>query len=106
MNRNDKVLASVDRSMRVMELGPLHRPIAPKSGGWLTSVVDHATREDLVDKYRSDPNVDTSLIEEVDIVWAAGRLDEAVPGESDGTYGAFIASHVIEHIPNPIGFLQ
>ena len=106
MNRNDKVLASVDRSMRVMELGPLHNPIAPKADGWLTSVVDHATREDLVEKYRSDPNVDTSLIEEVDIVWAAGRLDEAVLGASHGTYDAFIASHVIEHIPNPIGFLQ
>jgi SAM-dependent methyltransferase len=106
MNRNEKVLASVDRSMRVMELGPLDRPIAPKSDGWLTSVVDHATREDLVEKYRSDPNVDTSRIEEVDIVWAAGRLDEVLPGESRGTYDAFIASHVIEHVPNPLGLLQ
>ncbi len=106
MNRNDKVLASVDRSMRVMELGPLDRPIAPKSDGWLASVVDHATREDLVEKYRADPNVDTSRIEEVDIVWAAGRLDEVLPGGSRGTYDAFIASHVIEHVPNPVGLLQ
>jgi SAM-dependent methyltransferase len=106
MNRNEKVLASVDRSMRVMELGPLDRPIAPKSDGWLTSVVDHAGREDLVEKYRSDSNVDTSRIEEVDIVWTAGRLDEALPSDSRGTYDAFIASHVIEHVPNPIGLLQ
>jgi hypothetical protein len=105
MNRNDKVLASIDRSMRILELGPLTGPIAPRSDGWLTSVVDHASRAELVEKYRSDPNVDTSRIEEVDFVWSGGHLDEAVPSNLHGTYDAFIASHVFEHIPDPIGLL-
>jgi SAM-dependent methyltransferase len=105
MNRNDKVLASVDRSMRILELGPLTGPIAPRSDGWLTSVVDHATRDELVEKYRSDLNVETSRIEEVDIIWSGGPLDEAVPSKLHGTYDAFIASHVFEHIPDPIGLL-
>ena len=59
-----------------------------------------------MEKYRADPNVDTSRIEEVDFVWASGPLDEAVPSELHGTYDAFIASHVFEHIPDPIGLLR
>ena len=106
MDRNDKVLCVIDRSMRVLELGPLTHPIAPKSDGWLTTVVDHASREQLVEKYRNDSNVDTSLIGEVDIVWSDGPLEAAVPRELHGTFDAFIASHVFEHIPDPIGLLR
>jgi SAM-dependent methyltransferase len=106
VNRNDKVLCSIDRSMRILELGPLTNPIAPKSDGWLTSVVDHGSREQLVEKYRNDSSVDTSLIGDVDIVWSQGPLEAAVPRELHGTFGAFIASHVFEHIPDPIGLLR
>jgi SAM-dependent methyltransferase len=105
MSRDDKVLASLDRSMRILELGPLTSPVAPKSDGWLTSVIDHATRDELVEKYRPDPNVDTARIGKVDFVWSDGHLDQAVPGELHGTYDAFIACHVFEHIPDPIGLL-
>lgn len=106
MIRQAKILASIDRSMRVLELGPLTGPIAPKANGWFTSVVDHTDREGLVDKYRSDPNVDTSRIEDVDFVWSRGPLTDAIPQELHGTFDAVIASHVLEHIPDPIGLLQ
>ena len=33
MNHNEKILCSIDRSMRILELGPLTNPIAPKSDG-------------------------------------------------------------------------
>ncbi len=106
MNRNEKVLCSIDRSMRILELGPLTTPIAPKSDGWLTTVVDHVSQEQLVEKYRNDSTVDTSLIGDVDIVWSQGPLEAAVPRELHGTFDAFIASHVFEHIPDPIGLLR
>ena len=106
MNRNDKVLCSIDRSMQILELGPLASPIAPKSDGWLTTVVDHASREQLIEKYRDDLNVDTSCIVDVDIVWTDGPLEATVPRELHGTFDAFIASHVFEHIPDPIGLLR
>ena len=106
MSRTDKVLCSIDRSMGILELGPLTTPIAPKSDGWLTTVVDHASREQLVEKYRNDSNVDTSRIVDVDIVWSQGPLEAAVPRELHGSFDAFIASHVFEHIPDPIGLLR
>src|SRR5215204_3407137 len=106
MNRNDKVLCSIDRSMRILELGPLTNPIAPKSDGWATTVVDHGSREQLVEKYGDDSAVDTSRIVDVDFVWSHGPLEAAVPRELHGTFDAFIASHVFEHIPDPIGLLR
>jgi len=92
--------------MRILELGPLNNAIAPKSGGWLTAIIDHASREQLVEKYRDDPYVDTSRIEDVDIIWSDSPLEAAVPRELHGTFDAFIASHVFEHIPDPIGLLR
>ena len=92
--------------MRILELGPLTTPIAPKSDGWLTTVVDHVSQEQLVEKYRNDRTVDTSLIGDVDIVWSNGPLDAVVPRELHGSFDAFIASHVFEHIPDPIGLLR
>ena len=56
--------------MKIVELGPSHAPIAAKRDGWRVVVVDHAPREALVDKYEGHPGVDTSRIEEVDVVWA------------------------------------
>lgn len=106
MNRNDKALGAIDRSMRILELGPLNNARAPKSGGWLTTIVDHASREQLVEKYRDDPYVETSRIEEVDVVWSNSPLEAAVPRELHGTFDACIASHVFEHVPDPIGLLR
>ena len=106
MNRTDKVLCSIDRSMRILELGPLTTPIAPKSDGWLATVVDHVSQEQLVEKYSDDSTVDTLLIGDVDIVWSKGPLEAALPRELHGTFDAFIASHVLEHIPDPIGLLR
>jgi SAM-dependent methyltransferase len=68
--------------------------------------VDYASQDELVEKYRPDPGVDVSGIEEVDVVWDGGPLEEALPTDSVGTFDAFIASHVLEHIPDPIGLLQ
>ena len=106
MHRNRKILVAIQRSMKLLEIGPLAEPIAPKADGWQTVVVDHASREELVAKYANDPNVDTSRIEEVDVVWSGGPLDEAVPAETHGTFDGCIASHVFEHLPDPIGFLH
>jgi predicted SAM-dependent methyltransferase len=80
--------------------------MAPRSRGWNVTVVDHATQEELIEKYRNDIHVDVTNIEKVDFVWRNGPLHGAVPPDLHGTFDVLIASHVIEHIPDPIGFLD
>jgi len=100
------LLSGIDPTSNVLELGPSINPKAPRSRGWNVTVVDHATQDELIEKYRNDTRVDVSNIEKVDYVWRGGPLHDAVPPERHGTFDALIASHVIEHIPDPIGFLQ
>ncbi|WP_170979499.1 class I SAM-dependent methyltransferase [Roseomonas sp. HF4] len=104
--RQEDLLAGAGPGSRIIEIGPSHAPIAPRSAGWSTTVVDHADRQGLVAKYRRDDSVDTSRIEDVDHVWTEGPLDALFPEETHGTYDLLIASHVIEHFPDPVGVLR
>ena len=100
------------RSDQIIEIGAGYTPIAPKSRGWQTHVVDHASREALRAKYSGQiaavdlAAVDTSAIEEVDTVWQGGPLHEAIPDHLMRKIDLIIASHVLEHMPDLIGFLQ
>jgi hypothetical protein len=46
------------------------------------------------------------MIEPVDFVWTEGTLSDAVPIDHHGSFDAFVASHVIEHIPDFVSFLR
>lgn len=106
LDRVQKLRRPIDKPAKILEVGPSFNPIAPKSEGWQSFVVDHATKEGLVEKYRPDPTVDTDKIEEVDFIWQQGYLHESIPDSQLGTFDACIESHVIEHIPDLIGFLH
>lgn len=60
----------------------------------------------LVEKYRNDPSVDAAKIEDVDFIWTGGPLADAVPVEHHGTFDVFVASHVLEHVPDLVGTLR
>jgi len=103
MSREDKALYAVNRKGLGLEVGPSHNPIAPKKRGFNVHILDHASAEDLRTKYRGhDVNLDN--IEEVDFVWTGQRLSELI-GRTE-CYDWIIASHVIEHVPDLISFLQ
>jgi SAM-dependent methyltransferase len=68
-------------------------------------VVDQASRADLIAKYTGH-NVDLARIEDVDVIWSGGDLSERFPADSLGTFDAIVASHVLEHMPDPVTFLQ
>lgn len=106
MDRNALLLGDANResATRILEIGPSHAPIASKRDGWNAFVVDHASAEDLREKYTGYP-VDLTAIESVDAIWRGGRLDDAIPAAHHGTFDRLIASHVLEHIPDLVTFL-
>jgi SAM-dependent methyltransferase len=96
----------ISRTASIIEVGAGYNPIAPKMEGWNTKTIDVATRSELIDRYRGQPGVDVDRIEEVDFIWHDGALSGAVPSELHGSFDAFIASHVIEHAPDVLAFLN
>lgn len=102
-NRNEKVLCHINKDGYGIEIGPSFSPIAPKSEGYKVHVIDHMNHEQLINKYK-DADVDLNNIEEVDFVWHGEKYTE-LTGKSK-YYDWIIASHVIEHTPDLIGFLN
>jgi len=86
-----------------LEIGPLDKPIVKPTEGDI-AYLDHLSTEDLRIKYKDDPNVNCADIVEVTYVWGERTLAEAVGKTSVFDY--VIASHVIEHVPDLIGWLQ
>ena len=63
---------------------------------------DYLDADGLRAKYRADPNVDISRIVDVDVIWAGGPLAACLP---PGTVLDYVfASHVMEHIPDLVGW--
>lgn len=103
MNREDKILRHVNKDGHGVEIGPSYNPIAPKKQGYKVHIIDHMSREELCVKYKDHP-VNCENIEEVDFVWQGE--DYATLTGKNKYYDWIIASHVIEHTPDFIGFLN
>ncbi len=102
-SRSDIILALVNRNSLGLEIGPSYNPIVPKSGGWNVEIVDHLSAEALREKYTAW-NVDVSKIEDVDYV-VTDRGLVATIGKPE-SFDFIVASHVIEHMPDLVGFLR
>jgi SAM-dependent methyltransferase len=95
-----------ERNQRGLEIGPLATPIASKANGTVF-YVDHADTASLRRKYAEDEHMRSRLddIVEVDYVLPEGQsLAEGLA--SEGPFDYIIASHVIEHIPDVITWLD
>lgn len=99
----DKMLTGITKEQFGLEIGPSLRPCAPKGKGYHVEIVDFMGRQELVERY-SSMGLDTSQIEEVDYIWDGHSYAETT-GRIN-SYDYIIASHVIEHVPDFIGFLQ
>ncbi len=104
-DRTSLLMSHLDKSLRIVEIGPSYHPIAPKAQGWRTTIVDYMSRDGLIGLYGSH-NVDTASIEEVDVVWSEGALSDAFPEALRGSYDVVVASHILEHSPDIIRFLS
>ncbi len=105
MDRIARLLHNATKASRILEIGAGYCPVAPKAAGWQTHVVDQAPRDALRQKY-TDASVDLTVIEDVDTIWQSGPLHEAIPASLLGRFDLLIASHVLEHLPDLIGFLN
>jgi len=103
--RARRILKPCRTSGRGLEIGPSFNPLAPKREGFNIAVMDHMSREALIEKYRDHTNMPPNyeqLIEEVDYVWDGRPYPELIPEKFD----YIISSHLIEHVPDLIGHLN
>lgn len=97
------MLAGIDLAKaHCIEIGALCRPIVPPDTARVF-YVDHLDTAGLREKYRNDPNVDIDNIVHVGGVWGGNTLAEAAAPVVPADF--IVASHVIEHVPDLIGWL-
>lgn len=101
--RFDRILCHITKEQIGLEIGPSLRPCAPKKDGYQVEIIDHLDKNQLIQKYEC-MGLDVSAIEEVDYIWD-GRTYSEITGK-ENYYDYIIASHVIEHTSDFIGFLQ
>ena len=102
-DRREILLRGLDLArLRGLEIGPLMSPFVAKSDGDVV-YVDHADTATLRQKYAADPNVQVDQIVDVDAVWGERSLLECLDGRK---VDYVIASHVAEHVPDLVTWLQ
>jgi len=106
MDLRDKVLGDVDLdTARVLEVGPLHNPQLRKEEADVR-YIDIAGTDELRAKYADNPHV-APLVDrlvDVDYVLRPGQTLAEATGD-DAPFDLVIASHVIEHVADPVGWL-
>jgi SAM-dependent methyltransferase len=102
-SRVAKLLAGINpETMSGLEIGPLDRPIVDRRRGYRVKYVDHNSTDELRARFKNDGNVNTAGLAEVDFVVNGGNMLEVV----NETFDYIVASHVFEHVPNPILWLE
>ena len=111
MDRRDKILAGLDvAGLTGIEIGALDRPLVHPGDGPVL-YVDHADTPTLRQKYAGDPGVNMDTLVEVDAIWGANTLREALQARAASPdtpvlVDYVIASHVVEHVPDLVGWLN
>ncbi len=103
MSREDLLAKFINKQGKGLEIGPSHNPLAPKRKGYQVDIIDHLSQQELLIKYQ-DHGVDLSKIEEVDFVWKGEKYTQLT--QKKDHYDWIIASHVIEHSTDFIGFIN
>ncbi len=110
-SRKEKLLDGLDLANLVgAEIGPLHNALVKKNAGHVI-YIDHTDAETLRNHYANDPKVNPADIC-VDAIWGKHSLKEAIAsyyaksGSAAQDIDYVVASHVIEHVPDLVTWLQ
>jgi SAM-dependent methyltransferase len=104
MTRLELLRSMFDNSGTGLEIGPQGNGIAPRRDGFNTKILDYIPADKLRVLHASTPEVKVHDIEEVDYVSGGKSLSEVI--HEHGLFDYIIASHVIEHVPDFVGFLK
>jgi SAM-dependent methyltransferase len=110
MDRRERITRHITREQRGIELGAYFNPLTPKRLGYNCLVVDIADRETLRRQAAADPLIPPETldrIEEVDLIGTSTDLATLIAARGEtGTFDYVVSSHNLEHLPDPIRFLQ
>ncbi|MER7560548.1 methyltransferase domain-containing protein [Nocardioides sp. NPDC126508] len=91
---------------RGLEIGPLHKPLVPRDAADV-SYLDLYDRDRLYETNTDNPNVTREAIPEIDHpMWDGTRMRTlAEAAEAAAPFDWALASHVVEHVPDLVGWL-
>jgi hypothetical protein len=89
-----------------LEIAPYFDPFLLKQDYSNLFYTDYLSNHELLEKAKQNPGfIDGGVLPEIDFVWSPGVvLSDCVPSGVRFDYA--VASHVMEHVPNPIGWMN
>lgn len=104
MTRKQRILQGIDpRSGKGLEFGPLDRPIVTRADGDI-SYIDIMGAAALRARYAHDSTIARDKIAEIHFEQGGRSIRDTVGAAAPFDYA--VASHVFEHVPNPIAWLR
>lgn len=91
---------------RGLEIGPLHMPLIPRSAADV-SYLDLYDRDRLYETNKVNPHITHETIPDIDYpMWDGNRMRTLEEAAKEGApFDWALASHVVEHVPDLIGWL-
>lgn len=105
VDRRQVALSPLNVTGRGIEIAPYFNPFLDKSQ-YNVVYTDYLSTEELKAKAASNPTALSKAVPEIDFVWKPGRTLKDCMGVSSEPFDYAFASHVIEHVPNTIGWLN
>jgi len=87
---------------RILEIGAFDNATFRIDAGDDVKYLDYFSREELFSAYKDNPRRNMSRLVDVDFVVKGPTFSEAV----GGPYDLFVGNHVVEHVPDLVGWLN